>query len=171
MKAEVKLLLFLTILSCSVFGQATDTIRTRETIVKQSLNLLTGVSFGRNTFAELGISKNNNTVAGRHPFSSAYFTSTELRLGNKFIMGPKIGAWAAGGASGIAMGLNIIYYTDLENASLSFRPEIGFGFQNFKFAYGYNAILTKHKLEGINAHLGSVIYCFKLKKLSDKIRQ
>lgn len=160
----------MTIYSCSVYGQLTDSTRTSEVVVKRSIGLLTGFSFGKNTFIEIGISKNSNTLVGHHPFSSAYFASTELKPGDKFIMGPKIGAWAAGGVGGMAMGLNMIYYTDFDNTSLVFRPQIGFGFQNFKFVYGYNAILTRHKLEGINQNLGSVVYCFNLKKLNYKIR-
>jgi hypothetical protein len=62
-----------------------------------------------------GVSKNSNTVVGHHPFSTAYFASTELKFGNKFIIEPKLGAWAAGGAGGIAMGLNMIYYTYFDN--------------------------------------------------------
>jgi hypothetical protein len=106
-----------------------------------------------------------------HPFSSAYFASTELKFGDKFIIGPKIGAWASGGLGAMAMGVNMIYYTDFNNASVVFRPEIGFGYQSFKLVYGYNAIVSKNKLDGINRHLGSVIYCFKLKKLKDKIKK
>ena len=70
----------------------------------------------------------------------------------------------------MAMGVNLIYYTDFHNGNLVFRPEIGFGFGNFKFVYGYNAILTKPRLDGINTSLGNIVYCFKLKKLKDKIR-
>jgi hypothetical protein len=168
---QIRLLPILTIIFFSAQGQVTDTARVKEIIVKRSVGLLTGVTFGKNTFFDIGISKNNNTVVGHHPFSSAYYASTEFKFGDKFIIGPKIGAWASGGVGGIAMGLNMIYYTDFDNASLVFRPEIGYGFQNFKVVYGYNAILTKHKLDGVNRNLGSVIYCFRLKKLSDKIRR
>ncbi len=170
MKLKLQLLVILTILFFSVHGQGTDTTKAKEINVKRSLGLLTGVTFGKSTFFDIGISKNNNTVVGHHPFFSAYFASTELKFGDKFIMGPKIGAWAAGGVGGIAMGLNMIYYTDFDNGSLVFRPEIGLGFQSFKLVYGYNAILTKYKLDGINRSLGSIVYCFKLKRLRDKIR-
>ena len=167
---QLRLLPLLTIVFFSAQGQVTDTTKAREIIVKRSVGLLTGVTFGKNTFIDIGISRNSNTVIGHHPFSSAYFASTELKLGDKFIIGPKVGAWAAGGVGGIAMGLNMIYYTDFDNASLVFRPEIGFGFQSFKLVYGYNAILTRHKLDGINRSLGGVIYCFRFKGLKDKIR-
>jgi hypothetical protein len=168
---QLRLLPLLTILFFSAQGQVTDTAKAREIIVKRSVRLLTGVTFGKNIFFDIGVSKNSKTVVGHHPFSSAYFASTELKFGDKFIIGPKIGAWAAGGVGGISMGLNMIYYTDFHNGSLTFRPEIGIGFQNFKLVYGYNAILTRDKLDGINRNLGSVVYCFKLKKLSDKIRR
>ena len=167
---QLRLLSILTILFFTAQGQVTDTTKAREVIVKRSVGLLTGVTFSKNTFIEIGISKNSNMVVGHHPFTSAYFASTELKFGDKFIIGPKIGAWAAGGVGGIAMGLNMIYYTDFDNASLVFRPEIGFAFQSFKFVYGYNAILTSHKLDGINRSLGSVVYCFRFKRLKDKIR-
>ncbi|HEX8315119.1 MAG TPA: hypothetical protein VF609_09005 [Flavisolibacter sp.] len=171
MKQKLRLLAILTILFFSAYGQVTDTSKVKEIIVKRSVGLLTGVTFGKHTFIDIGISKNSNAVVGHHPFSSAYFASTELKFGDNIIIGPKIGAWAAGGVGGIAMGLNMIYYTDFDNASLAFRPEIGFGFKNFKFVYGYNAILTSHKLDGLNRNLGSIVYCFKLKKLNDKVRR
>lgn len=171
MKLKFQLLLILTILFFSAHGQLADTTKVRETVVERSIGLLTGVTFGKSTFFDIGVSRNSNTAVGYHPFSSAFFASTELKFGDKFIIGPKIGAWAAGGAGGMAMGLNMIYYTDFDNASLVFRPEIGFGFESFKFVYGYNAILTSHKLAGVNRNLGSIIYCFKLKRLNDKKRK
>ena len=157
----------MTILFLSVHGQVADTTKLREIVVKRSVGLLTGITFGKNTFFDVGVSKNSKTVVGHHPFSYAYFASTELKLGDKFILGPKIGAWIAGGAG--ALGVNMNYYTDFDNSGLVFRPEIGVGFQNFKLVYGYNIIVTKYRLDGINRNLGSIVYCFKLKGLKDKI--
>ena len=79
--------------------------------------------------------------------------------------------WIAGGSSAFALGLNMIYYTDFDNGSLVFRPEIGFGLDKFKLVYGYNANLTKNRLDRINKNLVGLTYCFKLKQLKDKIRQ
>lgn len=171
MKSKFQLLSILTFFSFYAFGQAVDTTKQQqEIILERSLGLLTGVSFGKQTFVEIGLSKNSNTVVGHHPFSSTVFASTELKFGDKFILGPKIGAWAAGGVGAIAMGLNIIYYTNFDNSTLVFRPEIGLGFKTFKLVYGYNANLTKNRIDGINKNLASVVYCFKLKKLKDKTR-
>ena len=112
----------------------------------------------------------SSTTIGHHPFSSAYFASTEIKLGDKFIVGPKIGVWATGGSGGMAIGLNMIYYTDFDNSNLVFRPEIGFGLDKFKLVYGYNVKLTKNGLDRINKNLVGLTYCFKLKQLKDKIR-
>jgi len=168
---QLRFLPILTFFFFSAQAQVAASLQAREIIVKRSVGLLTGVVFGKNTFIDIGISKNSNTVVGHHPFSSAYFVSTEVKPSDKFIIGPKIGAWAAGGVGGIAMGLNMIYYTDFDKASLVFRPEVGFGFQRFKLVYGYNAILTTHKLAGINRSLGGVVYCFRFKRLKDKVRR
>lgn len=167
---KIKLLFILITLSAFANAQTPDTILPKKVVAERSLRLLTGFSFGKKTFADIGISKNSNAVVGPHPFFSAYFISCEIKPGDNFILGPKVGAWIAGGVGGVAMGVNTIYYTDFEKGSLAFRPEIGFGFGNFKLVYGYNAILTKRKLDGINSHVGSVVYCFRLKKLKDKIR-
>ena len=125
---------------------------------------------GTYSYADIGFTKMSNALLGYHSFSFASFVSTEIKLGGKFIIGPKIGVWAAGGSGAMAIGLNMIYYTDFDNSALVFRPEIGFGIQNFKLVYGYNANLTKYRLDRINKNLVGLTYCFKLKQLKDKIR-
>ena len=169
MKVKTRLLSILSPLPFLVQAQVSDT-SANPIIVKRSLRLLTGLSFGKHSFADIGISKNSVSRVGYHPFSSAYFASTELKLGGKFILGSKIGAWMAGGVGGMAMGANLIYYTDFNKGNLVFRPEIGFGFEAFKLVYGYNAIIGKRTLEEINWNQGSVIYCFKMRQLKDKIK-
>jgi hypothetical protein len=170
MKDKIQLLFFLSICSFSSIAQVTDTTKHKDIIVKRTLCLLTGYSLGAYSYADIGFSKNSTTAIGYHPFSSAYFASTEIKLGNKLIIGPKIGGWIAGGSSAMAIGLNMIYYTDFDNSSLVFRPEIGFGLEKFKLIYGYNANLTNYRLDRINKHLVGLTYCFKLKQLKDKIR-
>jgi hypothetical protein len=160
----------LTVYSISVVGQKeADTADSQKVVFNRSLRLLTGISAGRRLFADIGLSRNTSSAIGHHHFSSAWFISTEFSPGNRFIIGPKIGTWTAGGVGAMALGLNMIYYTDFDKGSLVFRPEIGFGLDNVKVVYGYNAILTKDKLEGINKHLGSIVYCHQLKRLKDKI--
>lgn len=164
-KILFQLFLFTIVYCLSVNGQTADTSLQKEIIIERSLNLLAGISFGKNVFADIGVSRNNNAIVGYHPFSTAYFLSTEIKPGERFIIGPKAGAWIAGGSGAMAIGINMIYYTDFDNNSWAFRPEIGFGFDNFKLVYGYNAILSKYKLPGINRHLGSFVCYFKIKQL------
>jgi hypothetical protein len=155
-------LVFLLIIS-NVSAQSTkDTVKT-----EKQLTLVTGINFWKNAlFAEIGIAKYNNGRVGYHPFSSAYFFSTEVNLltGKNFIIAPKIGGWFAGGSGPFAIGTNLIYYTDLKNSNLYFRPEIGFGLMRIKVVYGYNARLTKVHLEGIPKSNIGIVYLLPLKK-------
>ena len=169
MKIKPQLLFIFTVLGLSVYGQVTDTIDRHNRVYTRSIQLLTGFTFGRSKFVEIGVAKNIRTLLGPHASSSTIFVSTEMKVGDKFIMGPKIGCWSAGGVGGIAMGANMIYYTDFDNGTLVFRPEIGFGLNCCKFVYGYNVRLTKNILEGINYSVGSIFIGIPVKKLKDKV--
>jgi hypothetical protein len=170
MKNKFQLLYILTIISFSSQAQVADTTKHKDIIFKRSFCLLTGYSLGTYSYADIGFAKLSSTTLGHHPFSSAYFASTEIKLSDKFIVGQKIGVWAAGGSGAMAIGLNMIYYTDFDDGTLVFRPEIGFGLDKFKLVYGYNANLTKNRLDRMNKHLVGLTYCFKLKQLKDKTR-
>jgi hypothetical protein len=65
------------------------------------------------------------------------------------------------------MGLNIIYYTDFDKASVVFRPEIGLGIEKAKLVYGYNWKFNK-PFDGINKHLAGLTYSFTLKRLKSE---
>ena len=81
------------------------------------------------------------------------------------VIGPKIGAWIAGGSGGMAMGLNLIYYTNFDQSSLRIRPEIGMGFGRFKVVYGYNIPLYNKAFEGINKSNLGIALLFSIKHL------
>lgn len=156
-------------MSFSGYTQATGSIHQKDTITR-SVRLITGISAGHYVFGEIGIAKNSNLTVGNHRFWSAYYGSIEFGGRNKMIVAPKVGAWAAGGVGGIGIGVNMMYCTDFHNGSIVFRPEAGIGISNIKIAYGYNAILSSYKLDGINRNLVSLVYYFRLKSLSDKVR-
>ncbi|MFT3678800.1 MAG: hypothetical protein QM791_00920 [Ferruginibacter sp.] len=142
-----------------------DSVKRRPVNVTRSVSLLTGFCAGKYFFADIGIARNLFTQTGHHPFSSTTFISCEIRNSSQMIFAPKIGAWVAGGAGGMAMGINLLYYMQSGNSSLVFRPEIGFGFENLKMVYGYNARLTNRSFGYLlNRNLFSMVYCFKLKK-------
>ncbi len=164
MKMKFFFLLTLIFFSFVLQAQTVDSFRIRLLYKEKSLSILTGLSSGQYVFAEIGLSKITSGSDGHHPFMSGYFISNEIKLSDRTVVGPKVGVWAAGGMSGIAMGVNVIYYTDFKNGSLTFRPEVGIGMDLFKIVYGYNLQLTNKSFDRINTNLVSLVCFFKLKK-------
>ena len=109
-KNKFQLLFILTIVSFSLQAQVTDTAKHKDIILKRSFCLLSGYSLGTYNYADIGFAKLRSTTFGYHPFSSAYFASTEIKLGDKLIIGQKVGVWAAGGSGALALGLNDLLY-------------------------------------------------------------
>ena len=107
--------------------------------------------FGNQTM-ELGIARNTFGMIGHHPYADAQFISCELTRNNGWIIGPKIGAWVGGGAAGMALGINGIYYTNFNEYSVRVRPELGVGFGKWKAVYGYNIPLNNSDMVGVNKH-------------------
>lgn len=165
------LFLYLIILVSTVSAQ-TDTVKHHSgdsTIMRsyqqeKHLSILVGYNFWGHHFGELGIAYNLIATTGYHPYASAAFISSEIEIQKNPIIGPKIGVWATGGASGMGLGLNLIYYTDFEDSSLRFRPEIGFGIHPFKVLYGYNIPIYNKDFKGINTHVVSFALLFSIKK-------
>jgi hypothetical protein len=129
------------------------------------LSLLVGYNFWNNHFLELGLAYNQLDIQGPHAFGFNYSVSTEIKIDNDLVLGPKVGLWFS---NGIGMGLNIIYYTDLDNTALRFRPEIGIGLSRFKIVYGYNIPLTNKDFEKINKSNIGLVVLFGLKKVKDR---
>jgi hypothetical protein len=129
------------------------------------LSVLTGFNFWRNFYGELGLAINQYGRVGHHPAAWAYFVSNEIKIDDKIRIGPKIGAWVGGGAGGMAIGLNLIYYTDFDQSSLRIRPEIGMGFGRWKIVYGYNIPLTNRKFEGVDKSNIGIALIFGVKQI------
>jgi len=104
-------------------------------------------------------------MQGPHAFGFNYFVSTEIKVGNDLLLGPKIGLWFA---NGIGIGLNVIYYTDLDSSSWRFRPEFGIGLSRFKIVYGYNIALTNKDFEKVGKNNIGVMVLLGLKKIRDR---
>ena len=160
---KIIFIVFFSIVLGKSYSQTSDTSKAKS--FEKNLCLLTGINYGKQVFIDLGISVNSHGTAGYHSVETAYYLASEFHFTDKPIIGPKIGAWISGGASAIVVGLNIIYYTDFDESSLVFRPEIGFGFDKFKITYGYNAKLTNTSFDRIPQSIIGLTYCFKLKKL------
>ena len=131
------------------------------------ISLLAAFNYWQYGFAEIGVAIHQDRIDIFEPATLAYFVSSEIKIDKKTIIGPKVGCWAGGGAAGVAMGLNLIYYTDNNSSSLRFRPEIGFGFDNFKFVYGYNIALSNKAFAGINTNNVTLVFLLNLKKTNE----
>ncbi len=133
--------------------------------LQRNISILAGYNFWQNHYGEVGISLNQYGIVGYHPAAWACFISSEIKIDDELVIGPKIGAWMGGGVAGMALGFNIIYYTDLEESSLRIRPEIGLGFDRWKVVYGYNIAITNKNFEGINTNNIGLAFMFGVKKL------
>jgi len=133
--------------------------------LQRKLSILAGYNFWRNHYAELGVAINQYGRVGHHPAAWACFVSNEMRIGDRLLMGPKVGAWIGGGAAGLALGINAIYYTDFDESSLRIRPEIGIGFDRWKVVYGYNLPLYNRNFDAVNRSTVSLTFLFGIKKL------
>ena len=127
---------------------------------KEDISLLLGYHQGDHGFADIGIAWNKYGI-NRHPYSLDYFISNEIRIGNKTVIGPKVGIWVG---AGFATGLNMIYYTDFHQGSLVLRPEFGLGIEKAKLVYGYN-IRFNSSFNAINRHLVGLTWCLTIKRL------
>lgn len=133
------------------------------------LSLLTGISAGRYLAADIGFSINswnrNYRRTGRQAFFFGYSLSSEfLTTPHKLVIGPKAGAWMEGSGASV-IGANMIYYTDLDDGVLVFRPEVGLGAMQLKLVYGYNARLASTGFNRFSRHLVALTWCWKLKTL------
>lgn len=109
--------------------------------------VLLGYNLGHSSYGELGFALHSTF---HHMLFVTKFIGSEFRMGGSdFIIGPKLGFYYG---MGIGIGLNAIYYTNLEEGSLVFRPEIGTTVAGVKIFYGYNWKLTNSDFKGINSH-------------------
>ena len=138
----------------------------------KSLNLEVGYnySFGQPNDKEfhlldLGINKTN--YGGRHGGGYQYGIATEIGLNtHKFIIGPKV--------SGvfyfqfIALGTELITYTDFNNWTLRFVPFIGIGGERFKLTINPQVILTNKNFQPVNKGLISLTINLSLDRIKVK---
>lgn len=137
--------------------EVSDSVKIKSYGFDNVIGGVVGYSLGKYSYGEVGLSLNSS----HHLFSFVKFIGTEFRIGQDFIVGPKIGFWFSGG---MAFGLNAIYYTDFDDGAFILRPEIGFGVLGLKLVYGYNWNLTNKDFRGINSHFGGITFSFPFKK-------
>ncbi len=160
----MKFFTILIILIFPLFSNSQNNDTAKHYVVDQvkELALLTGFNIGNYPFFEIGLATNIYGRVGRHPNGSSCFVASEVKMGNKLLVGPKVGIHVTGG---LAFGVNFIYYTDFSNGSFVIRPDIGAGLDKFKIVYGYNVKLTNKSFDLINSNVLSIAYLIRLKKI------
>ncbi|WP_205958035.1 hypothetical protein [Flavivirga algicola] len=134
----------------------------------ESLNLGIGYnySFGDHNerdFHLLDIGINKASYGGLHGGGFQYGIGTEIGLNTeKFIIGPKIGGVM--NLMGIAIGTELVTYTDFDNWTLRFVPFIGIGGEKGRLTINPHIILTNKKFRPINEGLLNFTYNLNLKR-------
>ncbi len=132
------------------------------------ITLQTAYHQGRYGFAELGVGRSMYGMM-HHPFGFSYCAGAEVRVDRPELWGVKVGAYLTGGA---AFGVNLIHYMEVGRSMQVFRPEIGCGIFKAKVTYAYNVRLTGQHLDGVNTHMLTVSYAFRVKRLrNDDVRR
>ncbi len=167
MACHSRILLLFHLLSAALASFAQDIgaeqDRTRFRLPTQrSTDILAGGNAGHYVFLELGVAKRWDRVVGHHPSTQVVFLSAEGRIGPEMVFAPKIGAWAGGGAAGMCMGINALYYMNASGSSACLRPEIGIGFEEFKVVYGYNILAAD--IPQVNRHMLALAVLFPVKR-------
>ena len=160
--AVFRALLLILVLMSSRLLHAQDTastvLRYRALEIHDELTWLVGYHHGAFGYGELGIGR-NMTVIGHFPVGWGYYAGAEMRVDQPEIMGLKVGAYVT---SAFAMGLQMIQYVNGPQSSTVLRPEIGIGVLKGKMTYAYNIGLSAERLAGINSHMISFTYAFRV---------
>lgn len=166
MKGFLTIILFIFCAISPLFGQLEIDSTLNKSVkpinLDKNISILTGINFWGNFYGELGVGVYRNRQSGYHFAGLAYFVSNEIKIDDKILIGPKAGVWIGGG---LAVGLNLVYYTDFDESSLRFRPEIGMGLGNVKIVYGYNIPLTNKNFDRINKSNIGIAVMFGVKKI------
>ena len=164
---SVMLLTSFVLMLTDTIAQVTDSVDNSVVREERFLSLLVGFNSGENMFGEIGIARNRINIVGNHAAGSTLFFSTEFGLGGEGYFAPKIGCWAGGGVAPIAVGVNLLYYTNFSNGTVRVRPEVGLGLDRFKLVYGYNIGFTHKDFPGVNTNNLSIVILLQLKKLEE----
>ncbi len=165
MKTFLSVIFFelLSILSLSqCFGQQTEdslTIKEMAPSLK-TLGIATGIHINRYPMIELGYFQ-HTTFEFPMTFGGSY--TLESYFLNDVIVAPKVNYWM--NFLFLNTGLSIPWYFDFNGQnSLKIRPEIGFGFKNFKINYSTNISITNKNMKNIGNHFLSINYYIKVKE-------
>ena len=156
----------LLVLSELSYTQTTENIRLPAP--EKQLGVLMSTGYNRAVLLELGFAYSQFSSVGLHPFSSTVFISNEVHFHHKITIAPKVGLWVSGGAGGLVMGVNLLYYTNFTQSMIVFRPEMGIGARGFKLTYGHNVSQANKQFDDLPISVFSITFCLGVKQLRSK---
>ena len=156
MKTIFLLLLFV-VNSVQLFAQS-DSLNTEIEILEMAevttIGIATGIHISQYPMIEIGYFK-HTTFEFPMTFGGSY--TIESYFLKDFILAPKVNYWM--NISFINIGTSLLWYVDFNGeSSLKIRPEIGFGYKNFKINYSKNISMTNKEMEYIGTHFVSLNY-------------
>ena len=118
---------------------------------------LIGYNGGRCHFGELGIERGYYRDSDLYERLIAYHFSLVVGHHEQLILAPKLGGYLIGGPKNLAVGINVIDYTNFEENVVRILPEVGLGVRNFKLMYGYHLAIDGKDAAFSNTHNFSLI--------------
>lgn len=125
------------------------------------ITLHTAYHQGRTGFAELGIGRSFYDFV-HLPICASYYGGVECRVDRPELIGLKAGFYTS---ALVAFGLHYVHYMEGPASMDVLRPELGLGVLKAKLTYAYNIGLSSPRMEGINTHMLSLSYAFRVARL------
>ena len=146
-----------------LYGQ-TDTLdrgeEVREMAEVTTVGIATGLHINKYPMIEVGYFK-HTTFEFPMTFGGSY--TVETYFIEDLIIAPKLNYWV--NVLFINAGISVPWYFNFQGEnSVKIRPEIGFGFKNFKINYAINVSLTNKNMAYIGKNFLSLNYYFGLKE-------
>ena len=163
MRLTIYILTLSIVMTNQLYGQ-TDTLNIdeemREMAEVTTLGLATGLHINKYPMIEVGYFR-HTTFEFPMTFGGSY--TIETYFFEDLIIAPKINYWM--NILFINAGFSIPWYFDFNGEnSLKIRPEIGFGYKNFKLNYSANISLTNRNMKNIGTHFITLNYYIGLKE-------
>lgn len=133
--------------------------------VHHEITLLTGYHQGHYGFAELGIGRSVYGMV-HHPFGASVYAGAEARVDRPELWGVKAGCYLTGGS---AFGVQVIHYMEGGRSMEVLRQEIGIGLFKARITYAYNWRLTRPRIDGVNTHMLSIGYAWRVTRLKKDV--
>jgi hypothetical protein len=122
-----------------------------------------GIRPARFHFAEVGVWR-SYSIQGHHPFFASMYFANDIGLNtNRFVIGPKVGAFFC--IMVIGLGTEFIYYTDFEKASLRWIPSVGLFTPYFKLTMNPHVVFMNSDFYNFNkGHINLTVKAFRLRQ-------